>query len=452
MTVTILGAGLAGLSCSYYLGHDNCLIFERNLYKGGHIATHYRDGCYWDEGPHVSFTKHDEVRELLTWSAGGEGSVLDYPTTVGNSFQGHWIPHPAQSSMGAIPEPLARQCFDDFLSSRAQIIEEKDITPSHYGEWLERAFGATFAKTFSAAYTQKYWTCHPDEMTVDWVGERVFYPDEATVRDGYVGIAQKNTHYITSVRYPRRGGYSAFAEGIASNAQIQYDKKVVKIDLFEHAISFSDGTECIYDQLINTLPLDHFVKLCHHAPSELIESANLLNCSSLLLVNVKAKGEILQPYHWLYVYDDDMLSTRINQTHLLSPENTPSSCIGIQVEVYASRYRPFPQTHEEIANRVSAEVLQLGLATEIESVHTQFIPYANVIFDHQRRENQNKILDWLSKFGLEREDGDLDPMTDWSKAMPKRVVDLNLAGRFGQWKYYWTDDCVLRGKQLGCLR
>jgi hypothetical protein len=23
-----------------------------------------------------------------------------------------------------------------------------------------------------------------------------------------------------------------------------------------------------------------------------------------------------------------------------------------------------------------------------------------------------------------------------------------LAGRFAQWKYFWTDDCVLRGRQL----
>ena len=29
-----------------------------------------------------------------------------------------------------------------------------------------------------------------------------------------------------------------------------------------------------------------------------------------------------------------------------------------------------------------------------------------------------------------------------------KVGDLILAGRFGQWKYYWTDDCVLRGKYI----
>jgi protoporphyrinogen oxidase len=68
MTVTILGAGLAGLSCSYHIGHEHCLIFERKAYVGGHIATHQRDGCFWDEGPHVSFTRNETARALLAAS------------------------------------------------------------------------------------------------------------------------------------------------------------------------------------------------------------------------------------------------------------------------------------------------------------------------------------------------------------------------------------------------
>ncbi|MCP9841963.1 NAD(P)-binding protein [Synechococcus sp. J7-Johnson] len=448
MTVTILGAGLAGLSCSYFIGHENCLIFERNQYEGGHIATHVRDECFWDEGPHVSFTKHSEVRDLLTWSA--SGSVLEYPTNVANSYHGHWIPHPAQSNLGSVPEPLARQCFDDFLASRVQTdMQESDGPPLHYGEWLERAFGPTFAKTFPTAYTQKYWTCHPDDMTVDWVGERVYYPDVATVEEGYIGVTSKNTHYITSVRYPESGGYMSFACGIKNGANLILGKEVVSIDLASHRISFSDGTDHSYEALINTMPLDKFVKMIRHAPSNIVNSAQALNCSSLLLVNIRASGPTRLPYHWLYVYDQNMYSTRISQTQLLSPRNTPSGSIGIQVEVYASRYRPFSQGYDEIAKQVVSEVLQLGLATEIEVVSTQYVPYANIIFDHHRRDNQNAILDWLSGFGLEREEDDLDPMTDWGKAKSKRPQGINLAGRFGQWKYFWTDDCILRGKQFG---
>jgi protoporphyrinogen oxidase len=44
---SILGGGLAGLSASYHLGHQNCTIFEKNSYLTGHIHTEIIDGFTW---------------------------------------------------------------------------------------------------------------------------------------------------------------------------------------------------------------------------------------------------------------------------------------------------------------------------------------------------------------------------------------------------------------------
>ena len=77
------------------------------------------------------------------------------------------------------------------------------------------------------------------------------------------------------------------------------------------------------------------------------------------------------------------------------------------------------------------------------------MPYANIIFDHQRRKAQDAILSFLACYGLEREPDDLEPMTNWDNAsFFKSIPTLALAGRFGQWKYFWSDDCVLRGRQI----
>jgi hypothetical protein len=60
------------------------------------------------------------------------------------------------------------------------------------------------------------------------------------------------------------------------------------------------------------------------------------------------------------------------------------------------------------------------------------------------------IWRWLETHGLQRESDDLHPLTDWNGDLP--IFDSNaslfMAGRFGQWKYYWPDDCVLRGKRI----
>jgi hypothetical protein len=72
------------------------------------------------------------------------------------------------------------------------------------------------------------------------------------------------------------------------------------------------------------------------------------------------------------------------------------------------------------------------------------------MFTHARRDALDTIYRWLEQFGLAREEDDLAPARDWSAAptASDRFGALMFAGRFAQWKYFWTDDCVLRGRQL----
>ncbi|QNI66414.1 NAD(P)-binding protein [Synechococcus sp. BMK-MC-1] len=197
MKTLILGGGLAGLSCSYHLGHQNCQIIEKKPYLGGHATSYSRDNAFWDEGPHVSFTKNPYVKDLLSDSSSSE--ILEYPTDVGNYYQAHWIPHPAQSNLYALPHPLASKCYEDFLSQQNHNKHSKE--PCDYQEWLDQAFGRTFSRTFPHAYTKKYWTCDPVNLSTDWVGGRVFRPDFKTINDGYQGKPKEGTHYINSVLF-----------------------------------------------------------------------------------------------------------------------------------------------------------------------------------------------------------------------------------------------------------
>ena len=128
---TILGAGLAGLSCSYHLGHQDCVIFEKNSYFGGHIYSHYRDGFTWDEGPHVSFTKHQYVRDLFQQSVNGQ--LLEYEAEIGNWYQGSWIPHPAQFNLYAVPKKIREECLNEFLSTRIELGKKSGFIPELCG-------------------------------------------------------------------------------------------------------------------------------------------------------------------------------------------------------------------------------------------------------------------------------------------------------------------------------
>jgi protoporphyrinogen oxidase len=442
--ITILGAGLAGLSCSFHLGHSNCVIFERNSYSGGHIYSHERNGFIWDEGPHVSFTKREYVQSLFEESVRGEYN--EFPVKVGNYYQGQWIPHPAQCNLWALPEPLRTDCLGDFLQTRQTSTDT--APPSNYGEWLSRAFGETFTEHFPAVYTRKYWTREPCDLAVDWVGERVFYPDVQTVVRGYRQQPTSETHYIKTIRYPTSGGFTRFADRLRSGANIRFSTEVVGIDLRNKELTFANGQRHCYSRLINTLPLPEFIAMTRDVPADIRAAAGQLCCSSLLLVNITARQSAVHPFHWIYVYDHDKLATRISYMDRLAPNNAPIGMSGLQVEVYGSRYRPFAGSPADVMAAVVREVKEMGLIEDYLDVHVKEIPYANVIFDLERGDAQSCILDWLARFGLERETDDMLPMIDWTEGIAPTSGSLCLAGRFAQWKYFWTDDCVLRGQYL----
>ncbi|TGD82996.1 protoporphyrinogen/coproporphyrinogen oxidase [Hymenobacter wooponensis] len=450
--IVILGAGLAGISASYHIGHERCVVYEQNTYAGGHIHSEIRDGFTWDEGPHVSFTKHEYVRSLFADST----EYVEYPVFPANYYKGSWIPHPAQTNLYAAPQAVREECVRDFLAMR-EATEKAEFASANYQEWLEFAYGKTFAQQFPAAYTRKYWTTEPSNLTTDWVGGRMYFPAVSDVLEGAQHPLEKSTHYITTVRYPKQGGYISFAQKMLTGANVEYGKKVSFTSFSERVVHFSDGTSMHFNTLVSTIPLPILIQQSD-APAEIKQAASELSCSSVLLVNIIANHPTQRKNNWMYVYDEDKYSSRINFTELLSPANGVEGKTGIQVEVYFSKYKTAKESQEEIAAAVSKEMVEMGLVKSlqhIDAVHTKWSAYANVIFDHSRREALNTIYTWLEQFGLVREDGDLEPMVDWNAKFgeEKSAKDgsLFLAGRFGQWNYFWSDDCVLRGKYLSTV-
>ncbi len=447
MTTLILGGGLAGLSASYHIGHGRCLILEKQPRPFGHARSRQGGGFTWDEGPHVSFTSSPYVQELFAEAVGGEYEQLEI--RAANWFKGGWIGHPAQSNLYQAPEPLRGECLKSFLETRAAPAAE----PANYAEWLEQAFGPVFARTFPAAYTRKYWTVEPARLSTGWVGKRVFRPSVADVTAGARGPLPQSTYYITRARYPKRGGYQSFAQGLAKGANLLTGQEVVRVELKARRAHGADGRHFDYERLISTLPLPEFIGICADVPAGVKEAAARLDCSRLLLVSVELPHPARRPENWLYVYDEDFYSTRIHFTEKLAPGNAPEGRSGLQAEVYFGRHRPRREPVAAIAAKVVRELAAMKLIDGDVDLATlkvvpHEVPWGNVIFDLDCAPAMQVILSWLEEHGLQRQADDGHPLTGWSGRGPQKTGRLALAGRYGAWKYYWTDDCVLNGKAL----
>jgi protoporphyrinogen oxidase len=420
--VTIIGAGISGLATAYHAGHERSVIYEAKSHYGGHMHSIARDGFTWDDGPHVSFTNSEHVEELFSQSV--DGKFEESEPIVANYYQGHWIDHPSQSNLYQVPEPLRTQCLESFVETRA--MDANHPKPSNYQEWIEQAFGPVFANTFPAAYTRKYWTTEPRNMGTDWIGARVFYPSVEDVTGGYHGPLGRSTYWVKKFRYPSHGGFGAFADGFAQNARINYGQSLEWIHFGQRRLGFSSGLLADYDALVSTLPLPLLIGLAEDAPADVREAAEALRCTNAFLVEVAARHPSPRKDQWVYVYDEDKKSTRISFTERFSPNNAPPSSSGIVVEVYGSPYRPLPTDRHALARLVELELVDMGLLESLDAVistHVRYIPWAQVIFDHNRRPALDVINPFLERMG---------------------VVNV---GRFAEWAYLMTHDCVLKAKK-----
>ncbi len=338
-----------------------------------------------------------------------------------NYYHGHWIDHPAQSNLYQVPEPLRTECFKSFLESRSQELNK----PANYQEWLYQAFGRVFAETFPAAYTRKYWTTEPENLGTDWIGARIYYPSVDDVKGGYQGPLGKSTYWVKRFRYPTRGGFLSFARKLADGARIEYGKSLTKINFAKRTMLFADGFQTNYQTLISTLPLPVLIRCSEDAPDDVRKAAEQLRVTQLYLVDVAARHPAKVKHHWVYVYDEDKLSTRVTMMENLSPRNVPPSCTGMSVEVCGSAYKPLPADRHAVAEKVKAELIEMGLLESpqaVISIHVRYVPWGQVIFDHNRKTALQTINAFLDGAGVIR------------------------VGRYADWKYAMTHDCLLKAK------
>ncbi len=421
MTTAIIGSGFAGMAAAHglnRLGKPNT-VYESKAQWGGHTHADNFDGFWFDEGPHLSFTKDTRVYDVF--SEGAE-QWEELPARVTNYFEGKWLTHPAQVHLYGLDADLITNCVVDLVET---LQNPPDVV--NYEDWLVASFGRTFAETFPSRYTRKYWTLEPRDMSIDWVGSRMYPPKLNEVLKGALAPENKGDfHYLKSFRYPSKGGYQSFMNKLAEGVQMQLNKEVVEVDVTAKTLRFADGTTASYENLVSTMPLDLLVPRItgREVPADVLAAANDLVCSSVVLVDIAVDRADLFDHEWYYVYDEDISISRVHFPHMLSPSMAPEGKGSVQAEIYYSRFKPLDVTLEGAVERAIDEFIRMGILRnrdEIIFAKARDIKYANVIFDHKRKPAVEKILPFIEECGIE------------------------LAGRYGEWKYLWTDDSTLAG-------
>lgn len=422
--IRILGAGCAGMGASHQLNQDGVqpVIFEAHDHLGGHTSSFtYKDGFIFDEGPHISFTKNERIRNLFAESCGHD--FQEFVSSVNNYWQGHWIKHPAQVNLAGLPEDLVVKCIKEFVE--ASQAPKRDV--ANYQEWLYAAFGTTFADTFPGQYTKKYHTTEPKNLTTDWLGPRIYQPDLEEVLRGALSDSTPDVHYIPDFRYPTHGGFVSYLDMFAKKADIRTGHRVTVIDLDEKVLSFSRGSKEPFEKLVSSIPLPALIPLIKQAPPEVREAASLLSCSQVVLVNIGLNRPNISDNQWTYFYDDEFPFSRLSFPHTFSPHVAPEGCGSIQAEIYFSeKWKPMTGTLDDWIEPTIDGLIKCGLVQDREEIihkSTLYAPWGNVIFDHDRPKCLKLVHDYLKDVGIA------------------------YCGRYGDWAYIWTDESFISGER-----
>lgn len=419
-SVVTLGAGPAGLSFSNHFNH-NTDIYEKEASWGGRCRSHAVDGFIFDEGPHSSFTKDAYVQELFARSVASRFNEIS--PVILNRYGHYWLRHPVQTNLYGLPVDLVVDCILDFVKAE----RTGSGSPDNYGQWLIDRFGEKFARTFPYAYTRKYWTVEPEQMTTEWIEQRIHCPDLAEVLRGALSDKSHSIHYISKVRYPETGGFQAFLKGLQEGAEIHYGFEMAEIDVNKKKITFKNGFERHYEALVSSIPLPTLVQGIRDCPEEMREAADRLACTSVVLVNLGVERDNLANCHWFYIYNEEILPCRVHFPSMYSAHNSPPGCSSIQAEVYYSRYRPLDMSLENVLEKTIQDLIAIGIIAKEDKISLaayQDVKHAQVLYHREHAESRRAILDYLEKH------------------------DIYCIGRYGEWAYLWSDQSIQSGKRL----
>lgn len=427
--VYVIGSGPAGYGAAKALTENGIetQILEKNAYFGGHCASfEFDEGFVFDDGPHISFTKHEDVKTQFAKNA--DNDVSQFSAYVDNYWHGHWIKHPAITSMHGVPAETNTKILMEITDA---IYNKDNNAPiANYEEWLIRCYGETYARQFPMDYTIKYHTTEAKNLTTDWLGPRLYQPELEEVIHGMLSPETPDKHYISEFRYPNKKGFANFLSEAKTIAPIRYESEVTEIDVLKRTFTINGNETHDYDHLVSSMPLNMIVNRIKGAPKDLVSAANRLACTKAMIVNLGINKPNVSTAHWTYFYDLDISFARLSFPHKFSPHTVPEGCSSVQAELYYSdKYRPLNITVEEGIQQTIRDLLKVGLIESEKDVifsKAWVTPYAQVIFDHDRKEAVDAIHAFL------------------------RENNIEYCGRFGDWAYIWSDESYLSGKKAAC--
>jgi len=427
MTVGVLGGGLTGLVLASRL--QDVEVLEKADHLGGLCTSLKAEGFTFDQhGSHILFSRNAQAMDFY------KGLLRDNVVTRRRNtkvfYKGRFVKYPFENGLSDLPLEENYECLVTFLEAHFARLAGKTAKPTNFKEWMYGKFGKGITEKYLLPYNEKIWKTPAEQMGIDWVEGRVPDPPLEDVVKASLGIATEGYTHQLHFLYPRAGGVQALTDALVPHvrrATTNFTVSSLRKRGGKWVVS-DRKEERIYERLVSTIPIPDLVRALEDVPAEVRAAADALVHRSLYTVMLGVDLEGLNDLHWLYFpRPEEGLFNRASFPANYSDQVCPPGTSSVLVETTCTfGDEVWSMTAEAMVEHVTAKLDEAGLLKrrEVTFTATCRTRHAYVVFDLHHRRNLDLVNAYTAAQGIES------------------------VGRFGQFDYINTDQCILRALAL----
>jgi protoporphyrinogen oxidase len=432
MKIGILGGGLGGMSLAYFLQHadriKNIEILEKENTPGGLCRSFNIKGINYDIGPHVIFSKDQEILDFIRAMLGSNISKIRRSNKI--YYKSRFIKYPFENELSALPDDDRYYCLSKFLDN-----PHKDCSPENLHHFFLKTFGEGITDTYLKPYNEKIWKHDISKMDKQIAG-RIPQPPKEDVIKSAAGIPTEGYLHQLFFYYPKEGGINSLINAFVSCFNEKVDI-VTKVDITEikkidrrWSITTDKDSYGEYDFLISTIPLQYFAEYYRpRVPEEIAKAVRDLKYNSIIIAVLNIKRDNLGDNFAIMIPDKDVIFHRVSKLNALGEAYCPGDgTTNLMVEItYAGENSIAEMSNVEIQKEIIAGLVKLRFIEDGNHVNFMEIKrfeYAYVLCDLQHRKNARMVKEYFDAQGVK------------------------LCGRFGEFQYLNMDNVIKRAKDL----
>lgn len=311
MRIGILGGGLSGVVMAYLLQDrpdiSEITILEKENTLGGLCRSFQLNGVTYDIGPHILFSRDEEILTYIRMMLGGNASQFIRNAQI--YVAGGFVKYPFENWLLYLPPKEREYCFHTFINNRYN-----NQHPTNLLQFFLKTFGEGMTELYFRPYNEKIWKYDPAFIDTQMLG-RIPQPLPGEVFKGTHGLCVEGNRHQLNFYHPNNG-----IIGLIQSFTMRFSEKVkIKTGTTVNQVYKEDKSWIVngekYDRLISTIPLEILTQAFDEVPMSVLSATAQLRYNSLEIWAITIKEDHLCDYLCVMVPDKEVVFHRVVSTN-----------------------------------------------------------------------------------------------------------------------------------------